>query len=271
MILGCSHLCWGSRDLPGDLHVLDAAGFKVQFQERSLANDSRKASFLNEPAAHMGMALCRSVQGGVAVELVKYPRLFGRSSADFDVVLGACGLQAPMAEDCADVASVVRGALDVVNVSRHVWGSGAAGVWSVAGAPARVLALLKPVAGLEDAVRFWSEALGWKATRSGGAPGFRWQRMDFRSPVPAWSLPLVLHERSGAAEPSRLDEAGGNCLSVLVRDVERTRQRLLEWSSVTATEIMELTVNAQPLKLAMVRVPDGALLELLEAPARRLS
>lgn len=112
-----------------------------------------------------------------------------------------------------------------------------------------------------ESERFWTNGLGFHRTE---APG----ECVFLSPVPAWRATVRLNDAPGTPD-AYLDDEGWTCLSLIVRDVESVRRRLLPFIPEPAGEVYPLSFPDRSLSLCFLRGPSGEIVELLELKRKR--
>lgn len=102
------------------------------------------------------------------------------------------------------------------------------------------------------------------------ALGFRAEGNDFLvldSRFPGWSCRLRL--QTGASAPVSLDAAGPTCLAFYCTRSTANVQRLIDSGATDSTGSFDLTLGEQAMSIAMLRVPGGPLLELINPRSDR--
>ncbi|MGD2167814.1 MAG: VOC family protein [Gammaproteobacteria bacterium] len=137
------------------------------------------------------------------------------------------------------------------------------------------------VADTEESIRFYNELLGFGFERgaafnanpemaaTAGAPGARFRQS--RATIPGTSVPIVLIEFNGSAREfhsGRTQDPGTTVLQLVVRDVAALTEKLAA-AGVPIVSVDREPVEVVPgLDIAIVRDPNGMLLELVQRSAR---
>lgn len=116
---------------------------------------------------------------------------------------------------------------------------------------------------LGSAKNFWIEGLGFRETERTGNDYLALLR--FLSPVPAWTLNLLLVEvPNGSHEPTFIDDDGLTCISFLVGDIDRSLRKLGDCGARDLGSPFQVEVGGKQLAIAFVRGPWNELIELLQ-------
>lgn len=92
--------------------------------------------------------------------------------------------------------------------------------------------------------------------------------LSLESRFPEWSCRIRVEEGDG--EPVRIDASGPTCLAFYCNRIEEDTQRLMELGAVDCTGVFELTLGERAMSVAMMRLPGGPLLELINPRSRKL-
>lgn len=116
-----------------------------------------------------------------------------------------------------------------------------------------------------DAVtRLLSSGLGFREKDSPGAPTVT--EWELASRLPGWGCRLRLQR--GADAPSRLDASGPTCLAFYCNRIDEDLRVLQTFGAVDATNVFNLTLAERVLSIAMARLPNGPLVELIQPKTR---
>jgi hypothetical protein len=263
MIIGYSHVTLSSADLNQDAAWLESMGFERKFTEEGLVNDPLKGPYLATPADTMSMIFLEA-PGSIAIELVSYERWADSSVGNYELLL-----ESPAGHSCGDLQ-----ALDY----HHVWGNtlsrdlggGSVGSMNIplsfargSGETGGVLSIRSVTANVGRELEFWCSALGCcKGAHSGSAPT-PWVTAEFASPVPQWRANLMFVEGDPVPHP-HMDSPGSTCVSILVKDLQRTADTASGAGALSVSNSFEIEVDGKVLKIAIVRTPGGAIVELME-------
>lgn len=97
-----------------------------------------------------------------------------------------------------------------------------------------------------------TEGLGFKEEKN---------RYFLESLIPSWSCNIVLMQKD--SQETMLDNEGPSCLAFYVRNIQETLNTLVLCGAINYSAVFCLTTNMS-LKIAMLRVPGGPVLELIE-------
>ena len=81
------------------------------------------------------------------------------------------------------------------------------------------------------------------------------------SHFPDWSCRIRIEQ--GNSEPVRLDASGPTCLAFYCNHIDEELERLIELGAVDCTDIFEITLGEKKMDIAIMRLPGGPLLELI--------
>lgn len=101
--------------------------------------------------------------------------------------------------------------------------------------------------------RLFVEGLGFRVTED--------DILILDSSLPGWICRLRL--KAGASIPVSLDAAGPTCLAFYCNRTTEDAQRLVDLGATDSTGSFELTLGERTMTIAMLRVPGGPLLELI--------
>lgn len=262
--LGFSHICMTSLSPERARTALEGQGYAFRFKAEGLTIPPQKRPFLRRPADSNDLVFLAHSESP-ALELV-----FHHNTPN-----GACGpyallLPSPAPAEAVEVQGDFWAHKFALEVQEVVLGVTIAGLDvrtqhyrpSTGPKPARGMAGCL-CGNLNSAKRFWTNGLGFKETQRAGTDSLA--RLSFNSPVPAWSLDLLLVEAPDLSnEISFIDDDGVTCLSFLVRDLGRSLQELAESGAKDLGEPFQVEVGGKVLTIAFARGPWNELVELLE-------
>lgn len=267
MILGADHVALSCEDVASASGVLAQAGYRARFLERDLPNPPAKRAFLGAYHPRHSLAYCEG-PGGAALELTEHGGALPDAASPYQVLLGA----APPETRAVDMADspwvcVWQEAFGCRRPRAALWSPLRAQFWhdsDAGGAATGVRALLVPVADVARAQEFWLSAMGCGLVAEGRSEAGPWVRVAFRAPVPQWSLDVILAEGDGQPGSSLLDAAGFPCLGLLSTNVPRDSDRMRQAGAREGSGEFHVEINGKTLRIAVVRGPDGELLELIQ-------
>lgn len=85
--------------------------------------------------------------------------------------------------------------------------------------------------------------------------------------LPGWTCRLRL--QAGASSPVSLDAVGPTCLAFYCNRIAEDAQRLIDLGATDPTGSFDLTLGERAMTIAMLRVPGGPLVELIN-PRKKL-
>ena len=260
MILGLDHLAINVADLNRAIEAMQRNGYSLEFHEDQLLNHPQKAAFLHQMCPAHSIALLKPPRPGlIAVELTQHASAHPIESPGL-LPRWSCH--------------------DAVNAEQTSDGR-AYGRWEPELTPSYLTRSQDPVIEIqrvcvlsdqiETETEFWLKAIGmkWVETSDSDAQALSSTFKVLRrvSPIPAWSFEIELHAASQVSR-GHLDDQAATCLALLVTDAQRDLDKLLAAGGRDASEVFSLTVNEQPLRIALLRSPSGHCVELIEQPKR---
>lgn len=271
MILGVDHLAVSCDDIASAAAGLNGAGYDTAFIEPDLTNADEKRAFLHQFESRHGIALCRH-RLGISIEWTCHGTLYPACSAYevlLDHPLASSGTEEVRDAEDLDFPQIWH---DAGLTHRAPWHAtvpwlGRCGMMEPTGEGATmgIRALAIRASDIEQSRRFWMEGIGASMVGFGKRPlGRSWIRLNLRSPVPSWSLDLLLVESDRLTEKPMLDDRGANCLALLSTDLDTDLDRLSTIGPGGRSSAFELTVANKPLKIALVRGPAGEIVELIQ-------
>lgn len=269
MILGVDHLALSTIDLEQDCLHLEVAGVRPKFLQRAIPNSPLKREFLAAYEPLHSIAFCPA-KAGVAIELTQHGErlISGRSPLQVYMNQPPPGSRQAEPSD-PGLPFIWRAALGCDSPELCVWTGLKAAFWVDRNLPVSpftgVRAVLVPVVDLSRASRFWQSGLGCRQEAQSQVDGtLRWGRFAFRSPVPAWSLTLILAECEQPNLVPFLDTNGFPCLALLSSNLERDCERVCQAGAIGMSQPFCVSINNKRLRVVILRGPDQELIELIQ-------
>jgi len=254
MILGVSHIVLGSTDLTFDRALFEGLGWTTRFEHRGIPTPAGKRTFMSTVSRAQGLVFMQPPTG-IAVELIHYADVLPDSSASPLQVLLPRPMELEGYRRIDDVGDCLGAeAYEIPRATCPLWFSRAAPVPS---------AIMHYVSDMDAAVRFWHDGLGFKRSPAGSVPPVPETTLELRSVVPHWSATLRLVPLKGPPLPSLLDGPGFRCLSIIASNAERAADDLRRAGASASTGPMDLVIDGKPLRLEILRGPDGVFIEIL--------
>lgn len=114
---------------------------------------------------------------------------------------------------------------------------------------------------LADSRRFWCDGAGFRLQAQSDDALL----LSFPALMSGWKLDIALVAGGNRGERSgMLDDAGWNCLSLLVDDLEGAAQRLCQNGGKDQTDVIRVAVGGRQLDILFLRGPSGEIVELLD-------
>ena len=270
MILGIDHLAISTDKVEDSARRLSAAGYETSFVETDLLNAKAKEPFLRRFHPRHAIALCRH-PSGIAIEWTDHQSqtanvgpyqvltdqelplpTYSRTDEDDAFPWIDSWKSTPLTNGTAsnDLATTSTAVVTATKVT----------------APRGIAAVGIEVADLERSLRFWQIGLQCRLIERGTTDtACSWAKLTFRALRPTWSLEVVLVESTPIARSlPMLDDQGATCLALLSTDCESDAVRAGSASGGSTSQTFTLTVAEKPLRIALVRGPDGEIVEIIQ-------
>lgn len=263
MILGVDHLALSCLDLQAGATVLEGLGYDLKFTSAEVSNPQEKRRFLAQYRATHGIAFAQR-SGSVALELTAH----GLSHAGIQGPFQPCMEQAPPGLVPVSPQPHLQGVWKEAFGLEAVlgwWPDFDSLVWyrheaSPSGGLQSVL-LLTP--SLEASADFYMDGLRCIERRRGVSP-LPWRRLAFSSPLPTWSLDLLLVEVPDGAVETHLDAPGFPCLALLTNRLPEDLEQARQAGGHDISDTFELQPHERRLKIALLRGPANEIIELIQ-------
>lgn len=262
MILGLSHIAFGTRDIERATSRLKSFGYELRFDLPALENHVAKASMLSrhQPFHHI-RAL--AAPGVMAIELLDHGPFASGGQAAALIPIFRCPVPPadwqprdeaalPLTDDAWPRLEQALGQRPRVAYDPFLQMSL---LWIASDEAPGLLACAMPADDVE-AVAALLTALRFRASPATGM----WSLL---TPLPVLQarvvpVPFRLHHDWQANAP--LDASGCACLALMAR----SGNGLLQHSLQTNTAAFDLTVNGKPSTITMIRPKHGPVIELVE-------
>ena len=270
MILGVDHIALSCEDVVHGVKLLGEVGYRAKFVQEGVSNHPAKRHLLTSYDPLHSVAYCQAGHS-VSVELTQHSSPLRGAVSPYQVLLnGIPSNTIPFIRELPPSwEGAWRNALECNQPVAVQWCPFHAQFWYDAqhNKPSSgfVRAVLVPVTELSVSERFWVKGLGCRVvTRGVTKDGHRWARVAFRTPLPAWSLDVVLAEDDRGDAPPCLDDAGFTCLAVITNRMTEDQDIVMEMGGRDASEKFSLEVGGNLLRIVVLRGPDNELIELIK-------
>jgi hypothetical protein len=112
----------------------------------------------------------------------------------------------------------------------------------------------------ESSVLFWEQQMGFEIIKSEDANCY----LEKKSVFPQWNCKLKLNKSEYVQQKPKLDAVGVTSLAFLSTSLEKDIANIKQKYSLFCTEIFELIVNNQKLRISIVEGPSYEIIELIE-------
>ena len=276
MILGIDHVALSCSNMEDDLRSVQRSGLEVIFVHRDLPNSITKKPFLSSYQTVHAAAYCQAVRG-ISLEITAHGAPVEEAASWYQVLMeGLPENQGPFKGRLPCSSEIWEKTLECQNAQAAVWRPFKAQFWydaskSAAGPESGsakrellIRALLVPVTEIERSLLFWTEGLKFRVMKRGKENGQAWIHLSWRSPIPKWSLEVILSETKETLGVPYLDRPGFPCLAFISNDLVSDRLQLIQCAAQNISEISDHIINGKALKVAFARGPSQELVELIE-------
>jgi hypothetical protein len=262
MILGASHL---ALSYSSSAHsALRRLGFTQDFAERDVPNASQKQAMLRDYSTLHDLAFFRHSES-VSMETIDHHS--GRVNdgsrrphTGYQPVLAvsdslACeAVRAPIVEAWSASLREAR-----MPSARLEWVTELGGwVWVDDNCQPGLRSVVLPIDDVASEAEFWTRGLGARPQTTGRD----FARLTYAGPVSQWRIELILV--AGQAEGTwMLDQLGFPCLALLSNAIDKDLAKAVA-AGGHDDRTFSVTVNRKPLDVALLRSPNGAIVELLQ-------
>lgn len=255
MILGASHIVFGSSSLDRELKYFEAFGWQHRFVELGIKTFEGKRGFMCTSSKTLSLAFLLP-DSGIGVELIQYEKMSTlQNPAPLQMVLNVREI---MHEGVTKIVETILPGvyeLCVEELSSPIWVSFDEIVPSL---------IVHHVTDLESASLFWESGLGFRRAKM-QMPVADSCLLEFPAILPQWRARLLLLPRVGVSPPPLLDGPGFRVLSMVSTKIEDDRDRMFRLGgAIASTGIMELNLNRNNMLLDLVQGPDGVMVEIFQ-------
>ena len=230
MILGVDHLALSFSGLTASVAAMESSGYTTKFIQKDFPNSPAKKAFLLSYRPLHTAVYCQ-IQKGVALELTDHGEMPHRGEYSYHVLMDHAPVDTlPFLGNSSFEAQAWKDALGVSQVAVSLWKPFDTPVWytNTAKGRAAVRAVAVSVTDFERSKEFWIRGIGCSVLTKGVSEKHMWTRLSWRSPIPHWSLEIILLETMQKVGDSYLDASGFPCLAFLSNNLAEDRQRLLD-------------------------------------------
>lgn len=267
MILGVEHIALSCDNLVQSIDAIKTLGYVDKFVQRDLPNNPVKIGLLRTYRPFHDIAYCQKPDS-ISIELTQHSSPLTESASFYQVHF------ATKPQDCSNgiksplPSSLWQSSLQIQSPQFGIWNPFKSEVWyesaSTLPATRSILGIALQVRNLGDSYQFWTEGLGCRPISQGNTNDQNWAVVSIVSPVPAWSLKIVLVESRLPAKKPFLDDSGFSCLALITNNLKQDAAKMLQMGGHSSTSEFIASVNAKILKIELVRGPDQELIELIE-------
>lgn len=258
MIVGISHIGATVLNLESALQDFARLGFKTDFVERNLPNDPQKRQFMNRwhPTHHI--AFIKGNVNSVGLELIEYPEAAVMNSDKLNdhIRLHFTGRINETDEVC-DTTENSSTYQDIQLCCLRLRGRHSSNSVSLNIAEFHV-----KEQGSNTSRAFWQNGAGFKPVNADDVES----AMEPGVPLLFWKMALKPKITTLDFNESILDEVGLNLITLVTSDIAKDRERLIKHGGRDASNVFVQMVNQKELKIALMRSPEGHVVELIEFP-----
>lgn len=242
MIVGLDHIAIGAESLNFAQETLAVCGYHCVFEQRHLENRCEKFRFLHAESLTHDIAIFHaSTARHLPIEVTVHTKLHV--------------VQAPLL--------ISHWRCPQAHISRLRQLAGPGSVITPADSDPGLQGVSIASVDINYSMAFWTGAIGMRAVN--GQP----QMLAHASPVPRWNWQLQVMPAACGTAFTMLDDSGPNAIALLSTDIASDCNLAMNAGATDLTPPFTLTVNKKPLKLALLRSPEGLMIELIEIQRSR--
>jgi catechol 2,3-dioxygenase-like lactoylglutathione lyase family enzyme len=271
MILGIDHLALSCPDLAEGVRHLESSGYHTKFMRGNVHNHPLKSPVLRRYDPQHAIAYMES--DGWPVELTLHSLPLKPVPSPYQILLGRSVMPSEPFPDPlpSSWAEGWQGALGGRAPQPVVWTPFSAQAWcdDRRGGPL-IHGVLLPVRDLSTSERLWCGWLGCAPVTEGiTRDGSRWRLLQFETRFKKGTFHVLLVAGHAPREHGTLDDAGFTCIGLIVHRLVDELAAAVRGGAVVATGEFSLSLGDRYLNIALLRGPDGELLELIEVHTSR--
>ncbi len=267
MILGVEHVALSCDNIAQSIDAIKTLGYTDKFVQKDLPNDLAKTDLLRTYKPFHSIAYCQKPDS-ISIELTQHSEPLKQSPSFYQVLF------ATKPDHCSNginsdlPPSLWQSSLDLPSPQSGIWSPFKSVVWygnSVSQPESNSIAgIALQVRDLKKSNRFWTEALACRPLNQGSTNGQDWAVLSIVSPVPSWSLKVVLVESQSPCEKPFLDDSGFPCLALITNNIANDTAKALQAGGHSSAGEFISSVNGKILQIQLVRGPDQELIELIQ-------
>jgi hypothetical protein len=273
MILGVDHIALSTDDVNRGVELIGKTGFKTKFIDNGIPNLPAKRDFLKLYRPTHSIAYCQS-ESGVSIELTQHELPLQGVHSAYEILLDTSPVDSVFftGSPPPDYKNVWSASLGCGQPVMKMWPSFHTFFWCDTQnngiSSALIRALLVPVTDMPVSEAFWVKGLGCNVIARGVTDGgSNWTHIIFRTPVPAWSLDVILAQSEQVSEPPYLDEPGFPCLALISNSLSKDKEKARSTGARKVSDEFKLEVGGKLLTIVLLRGPDNEIVELIDFSA----
>lgn len=277
MIIGIDHIALSVTDIDKAVDIISGWNYEPRFIEKKLVNDPAKTSYLSTKNRFHDIAYCRSLCGGLSIELTAHDREYSQTKEDSAYKIIFSGRNPGSKSDEAAkedgyICGIIAQALGDPSHSIYLDGFDTAAYYLDYNVDMKdgyvcARAILSETRNLEESVKFWL-GLGFSLKRSTRADADDWRLLEFKNHLSPVGFNLLIRRVDRIRQRAcKIDAAGFNCLAFLTSNVNAERRRL-DGDGIESTDIFSFCAGDNRLRICLCRGPDGQPVELIEIERR---
>ncbi len=265
MIIGISHIVFGSSGIETDATFFHKYGYQIEFVENSHPTHFNKKKFMKSTSPSQEIAFLRK-NNCISIELINYNISPSDSFSPLHIVLSKKNSDFVNEDNQKEKIKISLGIEGLRHlIFMYVKKMSAYILFSLDSEENSRSTLLIFTKNIIISKEFWIDKIGFSLEREDTfSSGERWAKLIFRSPIPQWNADLILCENPIIDTVNYLDDSGFRCLSVLTTNLKQEIGQKFNGTTIDRTGIMELRVNNKPLRAEIIRSPEGIYIEFLQ-------
>jgi hypothetical protein len=267
MILGVEHIALSCDNLLQSIDAVKTLGYTDKFVQKDLPNDLAKTDLLRTYEPFHSIAYCQKPDS-ISIELTQHSEPLKQSPSFYQVHFAIKPEHCSNGIQSALLPALWQSSLDLQSPQSGIWSPFKSVVWyeNALTQPASnaITSIALQVRNLKKSYHFWTEALACRPINQGNTNGQEWSVLSIVSPVPSWSLKVVLVESQSPSKKPFLDDSGFPCLALITNNLKQDAAKALQAGGHSSANEFISSVNGKILQIQLVRGPDQELIELIE-------